>query len=246
MILRILTALLLTLPLLLATACDRTEAPLSPAGGGSPTGPENQEAPANPQKTLQMDPSYLEWLYGEPDTYTYEVAFSGSIDIAAGGMLWGFPSTWGPDYTFAMSIPAGAIVPPAEGIDSVTITCYVPVLDTTFPTTDDPMPLIFEPDGLQFSQPATVWLCYHPNLTPTCDGYTFASADYDPVLQTYYSAESYLISNAPAQAMDKTAAPPRPLDPLPLPPDPCAVWIQATMNHFSRWAVGKGNGGDGP
>ncbi len=238
MIRNVLVLILLALPLLALPACERSGDPVAPPAGGTETAAP--EAGRAAPKALQPSPEHLEAVLDAGDGYVYETAFGGTVDIAQGGVLYGHPASWPSSYVFMMMVPPGAIVPPTPGADRVTITCSVPVGSTVFATPDEDMPLIFEPDGLQFNQPATVVLCYHPNLEASCNGYVFYSIDPEP--EGAYSAGEIVVTSLAAQSVQKTLAQPPALDDpnLAMVPD-CHLNILATMSHFSRWAIGKGD-----
>lgn len=163
---------------------------------------------------------YLALLDDAAETYTYETAIEAEIDVVSGGTATGYPPSWGPDFSFSMAIPPGAIDTDVFPGPTVTITVKVPVMDTVFPCESAPMPVVFEPSGLDFLVAMELTVNLHPSLDENCYSYEFfyvETVDQMPQILTWGGFQHAVGG----------------------PPD-CGVDIGTWVKHFSRWHMAQG------
>ena len=226
------------------------------------------------QSGTGSDPQdFLNWLYhvdeplggGVPGpVYEYEVAMTGTISVANGGIVGGHPATWPSLYVFQYMVAPGSIDPASVTPDAngnIQITVRVPVLDSDFPCENAAMPVILEPDDLHnlplldedgvvvhdadnniVYQKSQLIVSYHPNLTPIdCLGFIFGSSDeYDDPEDDFYSEETYSIATSESTAMNKSIKPGGGIE---IPLENCNQNIEVSIWHHSKWAL-EDDGGD--
>lgn len=247
----ILIAILIALILGIAS-CGQDDSISEPtAGPRAPQGLIDKDGTA-PSAENQ---AYLGWIYHQPEvaSYTYEVALTGVVSVANGGLLTGTPASWPSGYVFSYLVFEDAIDLAASGLDpdtdEVEITMLVPVADSQFPCPDAAMPIQLKPDGLVYKsgQPAQATLCYHPNLEPNYNaGYWWHSAEPDPATGFYVAMEIYQTYTTPTyNVLDKGLGGPVIIEPSPRPYE-CEINIPAAIGHHSTWALEKNGGGPTP
>jgi len=185
--------------------------------------------PISPEKTdpdkfcpqiagIETLADYLSAITAIAEGFTYEDVLSFEVTVADGGSATGSPATWGGDYPFSMSVPPGALDGTAHPESTVTITVKVPVFDTSFPCDKHPMPIFFEPAGLDLLEDATFTASLHPALQTVCTGYDFFYLEPDsssPQVQEWHGLQR--VYGAP-------------LD--------CGFGIDAVLKDLENWHLG--------
>ncbi len=235
--------------LLLAVSCEQNRETAHPA---APTAPDTEVAAAKGTCSDQETHEYLADLYDLSEWNTETISLT--VTPEDGGTVFRPFGRWHKTAWFAI------IVEPGDVDETVTLTMEIPYMENP----DDPVPDVvfkFEPAGLVFNDPITVYFSYPPwaeCLLP--DGYLqLIYIDEVPGDPPHYSFGFGGASSLPGYTppASKFAAPRIEIrDPIqPLEPDPPAcygswttysqvcVGHQFEIPHFSRWKL-KG-GGDG-
>ena len=191
---------------------------LSSCGDGSaPVAPTVDHIDADKAAWLPglENESFILQCYAAANDYVYETVLEMEIDVADGGTVSGYPPSWGPQYPFSITVPAGSIDPATAGGPTVTISLKVPVFDTAFFSPDAPLPLEFAPDGLVFDGGLQLTASMHPTLESGTDQYTLYYVDPDGnwPLVTSYDADRIV-----TRSLDEPGRN-----------------IAALIEHFSRW-----------
>ncbi len=258
---------LLCLLVITAASCGESTEPQTPMESTADQG----EVRPGFEKTIEPSEELLTFVYYQDvaDDYTYEVALSGTVSVADGGLITGHPASWPLIYRFSYFVKPGSINPASledSTATSIEISILVPVRNTNFlPGYDEVMPMILEPDGLEYFIPenastpaefltfaAELTLSLHPDLPPSCESYAVFSADWDD--QNGYFSREIIVVQEPAdltEPNDLIKAYRDPIEPIdPIDADllwECWINIPADILHHSRWAVTKNDGDeDGP
>ncbi len=192
------------------TSCDDGSAPFTPE-----TGLDNADKSLS--SPMSDEQAFILRCDAAADRYTFEEVLEVEIDVVKGGSATGFPPSWGPQYPFTVTIPAGAIDPATVDGPTVTISLKVPVFDTCFVSPDAPLPLEFAPHGLTFDGGLQLQACMHPTLDAGGDAYKLYYVDRDGALP---QIEVYDVERPATKSMT----------------DPGRD-IDTVIAHFSRWEL---------
>ncbi len=203
---------LLILLALFAGACQNDNPICTPGESEDETGDPTAVAGKGPDPYLDLQwQIHLQELWDYSNSVVYDT-LTGTFTIDSDWVLSDYPDTWGPDYLFTISIPAGAV----EGQPGTTIA--ITLLVPTFNRLHNHAVYKLQPD-LQFNEPVTVSLCYPFWLDPISwyRKFCFFPISEDPLLMGHSDLQ-----------VDRA--------------DELGGVIRVTFNtfHFSRWALEEG------
>lgn len=221
--------LILTASLAVLAGCRAVD--IADPAPDTPDGVFDQSVEPSPESRRIQ--SLLAALWRASDHGDWDV-ISGYIDPATGGVISGTPASWPEGYVFSVDIAPGSISQEGLLLDVIDpqplieISILVPRYQEGVPPKRQ-YPAVYEllPHGLQFTEPAVVTFCY-----------PFWCPEYDTYTKFYFFREPDGSGGWVYDYSDlETVAPADPSEPH--------LDVSFETNHFSRWGMQNGGGGNG-